>query len=185
MLLPPSFLGILTLIVLLPCFDCKLCNENPPTSYLCTFQNGSKIDLTSLGLKDKPGFSFKEDSSTIYTYNPRYNFTIDRVCKDAAACQSVSNADTVSNYLLATQEVDSWSECTSSSKEKATCIKFKEAKTTEVRKTILELICDLEGGDNNEFKFEKEDPKLTYHMSLKSKYACPITSGFRFVHTPV
>ncbi|XP_053374578.1 uncharacterized protein LOC123530760 [Mercenaria mercenaria] len=66
----------------------KECNQDPDSLCKCTFDDGSVIDITSLGNSDNtPRFAdvLAQSEGNFYSYNPCYPFTEEQ-CDDAAVC---------------------------------------------------------------------------------------------------
>ncbi|XP_071950907.1 cation-dependent mannose-6-phosphate receptor-like [Antedon mediterranea] len=169
-----NLLQFLIFSLLFPCFYCNLCKESPPSTFLCTLQDGSKIDISSLG--DRSGKSAKYSAVSgdyKYTYNPRYSYTVGQssVCKDAAACQTDKDND--AEFLIAEQKVDSWSSCTAdqSSSNFVICINYTPVIAPgATRNVIVKLLCNKDGKSS----FTATDNgATTYTFTLEDKEVCP------------
>ncbi|XP_061185561.1 cation-dependent mannose-6-phosphate receptor-like [Saccostrea echinata] len=137
----------------------------------CTMDDGSLIDLSSLGNQDQtPAFadSFASDGY-FYSYNPCYSF-IEGSCINAAACQI--SGDQSAQYQLGDATSTSYS-------FDGTNVHFLYSSTDSTgltRNVDVTLICD-QSGQPAYFAPAGEVGSLNYAFSLTTKCACPNGCG--------
>ncbi|KAL5007320.1 hypothetical protein ScPMuIL_016126 [Solemya velum] len=161
-----KYILLLSLAICVKLSSCTSCTKQ--SSCKCAFNNGSKIDLSSLAnndgtarYKDIPD---KNIGGSKYSWNPCYPFT-EGTCKSVSACQIEGSGETEQQFPTGTQKSAQFKD------DPTLGLVIEYSALHEVtRTTIIQIICDPD--KDAEVTVGGESPPQHYHMSIRGRQVC-------------